>query len=95
MKQLADLIQVRTSSGRPVTVAGTTVTPQSRALTIRTPFGGFVWIRPTAILVERDGRVVRLAIPDRTRMMILAILGIALALTLVGLLGTSGRKELR
>jgi hypothetical protein len=55
--QRNDLFQVQTVSSQPVTVGRITVTAQSQALIVRLPSGGFVWNRPTAIVVERDGAV--------------------------------------
>ena len=71
--------QWRTTPDDSVTVRGITVTPVSRVLSVRLPFAEFVWNRPTAVVVERDGRVERIPILDVTR---IAQLGL-LALTVV------------
>jgi hypothetical protein len=42
-----------------VQVGSTRVTPQSRVIALRLPFGGFVWHRPTSVLVEREGEAAR------------------------------------
>jgi hypothetical protein len=34
---------------------------------LRFPFGGVVWNRPTAVIVERNGRTERVRIVDLTR----------------------------
>ena len=47
--KLEDVFQWQTISGDPTTVGDVTVTPQSQALTIRWPYGGAVWNRPTAV----------------------------------------------
>jgi hypothetical protein len=90
---LKDLFQVQTVSGRSVTVDSITVTPQSQALIVRLPMGGFVWNRPTAILVERDGTAKRLPVIDITRILQLWLLG--LVLSIVSLVKFSQRKERR
>jgi hypothetical protein len=92
---LKDLFQVQTVSGRSVTVDSITVTPQSQALIVRLPMGGFVWNRPTAILVERDGTAKRLPVIDITRILQLWLLGFSLGLSIVSLVKFSQRKERR
>lgn len=83
-----------TFSGDRVTIGGTTVTPQSQALTIRWPYGGFVWNRPVAVLVERDGRTERIPIVDVTHMAQIGLLALGLVFSLVTLvLSAQGRKE--
>jgi hypothetical protein len=93
--RLKDLFQVQTASGQPVTVDSITVTPQSQALIVRLPIGGFVWNRPTAILVERDGTAKRFPIVDITRILQLWLLGFSLVLSIVSLVKFSQRKERR
>lgn len=61
------LLSIETVAVDPVTANGVTVTPLARALTIRTRFGGLVWNRPVALVVERGGRVTRMRIVDVTR----------------------------
>jgi hypothetical protein len=67
------------ASAEPVTVAGVTVTPRARALVVRVPWGGFVWNRPTAVMVEQAGGVRRVPIVDVTRILQLGLLGLGLA----------------
>ena len=93
--RLKDLFQVQTVSGQPVTVDSTTVTPQSQALIVRLPIGGFVWNRPTAILVEQDKAEKRFPIVDITRILQLLLLGFSLMLSIVSLVKFSQRKERR
>jgi hypothetical protein len=61
------------------------VTPQSQALTVRWPRGGWVWNRPTAVLVERGGEE-RKSIPivDVTRAAQLGLYGLGLVFAIVG-----------
>jgi hypothetical protein len=69
--------------GQPVTVGGRTVTPQAQVLSLRLPFGGFVWNRPVAVVVEENGRSQRLPILDVTRMMMLAVAVVSTAVALL------------
>jgi hypothetical protein len=67
----SELIQWKAHCGEPIKRGNLTVTPQSQALTVRFPWrwsSGFVWNRPTAVLVERDGVTERIPIVDITRM---------------------------
>ena len=84
-------IELKTSTGRPISRGKVTITPQAQALTVRIPYGGFVWNRPVAVLVQRDGRSQRFPIFDVTRFAVVAMAGSGMALTLgavlVGILG--------
>lgn len=66
-------IQWKTQSGSPMHVGDATITPQSQTLSLITPFGGFVWNRPTAVLVEQNGRTTTHPIPDITRTTLIVI----------------------
>ena len=95
MARLKDItVQWQTISGSPVTVGGITVTPQSQALIVRWPFGGFVWNRPVAILVERGGprSVERIRVVDVTRIIQLGLLGFSLVLS-IAVFGKSVRRK--
>jgi hypothetical protein len=78
-------------------VGDVTVTPQSQALAVRWPFGGFVWNRPVAILVERGGprSVERMHVVDVTRMVQLGLLGFSLVFSIAILAKSVRRKEQR
>jgi glycerol kinase len=59
-----------------------TVTPESQALEVRWPGGGFVWNHPAAVIVERNGEIEYAPIRDETRAAQVA------ALTIAALAGT-------
>jgi hypothetical protein len=69
----------REASAEPVTVGDLTVTPRARVLAVRLPWGGFVWNRPAAVMVERAGTVRRVPVVDVTRILQLGLLGLGLA----------------
>lgn len=50
----------------PVTVGSTTVMPEGRVTRVRTPVGGFIHMRPTAVLVRLGGRTERIPIRNIT-----------------------------
>jgi hypothetical protein len=79
------MFQRRTLSGEPVVVGGMTVTPQSQAVALRWPGGGWVWNRPVAVLVEQDGVTRRIPIVDVTRLAQLAFLGVGLGVWILAL----------
>jgi hypothetical protein len=64
-------------AGKPVQVGDTTITPESQALEVRWPGGGFVWNHPAAVLIERGGETERAPIRDETRAAQVAALTIA------------------
>jgi hypothetical protein len=70
----------------PLEFGDSRVVPRARALTIEAPQAVFVWNRPTAVILSRDDRTQRIAIPDLTRLLQLGILGSAAAVCLASLL---------
>ena len=57
----------RIVDGAPLAHGDVRITPRARVLTLETPFGGLVWNRPSAVLVERNAEVTRIPIVDVTR----------------------------
>lgn len=94
MTGIKDRFQVQKGAGQPVTVGDITVTPQFQSLVVRLPIGGFVWNRPTAILVEQGGQAKRVPIRDATRTIQLWLLGFSLLFSIVSLITFFQRKEL-
>jgi len=60
-------LTIRTIEHPTVQTDGLRVIARSRVLTVRLPFGGFVWHCPSAVVVERGNRVGRHPIVDVTR----------------------------
>ena len=79
------LVQLSTVHDRPILAGALRLTAESRVLSVRLPFGGLVWQRPTSVLVEQPGRAVRrLPIVALTRVAQLALLlGTALCLIVI------------
>ncbi len=92
MRSVMDRLGAREASAEPVTVDDITVTPQSQALVVRLPRGGLVWNRPTAVLVEQDGRVRRIPIVDVTRILQVGLLGLAGLTASASVLGFRRRR---
>ena len=78
MTALKSTVQWQTEYGKTIDVGDLRVTPQSQALVVRWPNGGWVWNRPTAVLVEQDGQVERIPVMDVTRIIQIGLLGISL-----------------
>jgi hypothetical protein len=93
MTSFTDVIQWATVSGDPETIGDVTITPQSQALTIRWPLGGFVWNRPVAILVEREHGAERIPITDVTRMAQWSLLGLSIVFSTIAVLRSSRRRR--
>ncbi len=87
-----DVIRLETRSGAPLKVDGLTLTPQSQALVVSLPFGGFVWNRPVAVLVEQGERAERIPILDVTRIALLALIGLAAAAAAIFALSARSRR---
>jgi hypothetical protein len=84
---MGNTLEFRTISG-PTHVAGDIrVTPEARVVQVRLPFGAFVWNRPSAVVIERGGRVERRRVIDVTR-----LAQVALWLTVLAV-GLATRKE--
>lgn len=83
MTKFKEMFQWQTISGDEATIGDHTVVPQSQALTVRWPYGGFVWNRPVAVLVEGGEGTERIPIVDVTRMAQLGLLGLGLVFLLL------------
>ena len=83
MNQLNDFIQVQTAMGETVRVGDIEVTPESQAVMVRWPFGGMVWNRPAAVVVQRDDVKERIPIVDVTRVIQLGFWGLSAFFALV------------
>ncbi len=86
------MIQWELISGEPVKTGDVSVTPQARVLAMRWGPMGFVWSRPVAVLVERDGQVERRRIPDVTRLVQLGLFGLGLAFAAIAFLKRAGKE---
>lgn len=83
MAHLGDVIRLKTVQGTAVSTPHHTITPESRALVIRIPFGGLVWQWPTAVLVQQGEQTKRHAIVDVTRLATWSMLFFSLVFTLL------------
>ncbi len=93
--KLGDIVKWQTVSGAALTVGDVTVVPQSQALTLRWGrFGGLVWNRPAAILVERGGQTERIPIVDFTRAVQVSLLGFCLSFCMIVFVVSARRRRL-
>ena len=80
------LLQWERTAGEPLEIGDYTVTPESQALSVRFPFGGFVWNRPAAVLVDDGNGQQRIPIADVTRTAQMGLLVAAGLFLILGLL---------
>ena len=87
-------LQRQTISGDQIKIGDKVVTPQSQSITLRWPYGGLVWNRPAAVLVEQDNQTTRIPIVDITRILVWGFLGFGLFFTMVtALLSNQQRRK--
>lgn len=92
-ERFRDLVQWQKISGQARIVNDLTLTPQSRVLMVRFPWGVFVWQRPTAMMVEQNGQVKQFPIVDLTRTIQLGLGGLGVVIiTIVSFVRFSRRK---
>ena len=76
-------LQIAIQTGSPVEVGEYRLTPQSQSVSLRLPFGGFVYNRPVAVLVEKGENVERIPIVDVTRVVLMGLAGFSIIVALV------------
>lgn len=92
MANLTDFIQLKTVQGTAVYTPYHTLIPESQALIIKFPYGGFVWQRPTAVLVQKDEQIQRHPITDVTRLATWSVAAASVLLPLLLHLLTRSKK---
>ncbi len=97
MEKSKPSIHVETRCGEPLLAGDTEIIPQSQALTIRWPNGGYVWNRPVAIVIRRGDQEERLPIVDITLLARLALLALgavsSLSFLILSIQGRRSRSE--
>ncbi len=92
---LKDSVRYELVTGEPTTVDDTTITPETRVLSVRWPNGGWVWNRPVAVVVEQEGQIERLPIVDVTRVAQISLYGFSLFIALLTLIASLGLRRKR
>jgi hypothetical protein len=72
-----------TQTADPITIHNRTITMESQVLSLRFPFGGFVWQRPTAVHVTENNQTHTLPIVDPTRQALWVLAGISFVVSLL------------
>ncbi|MGD8398023.1 MAG: hypothetical protein PVG11_04145 [Anaerolineae bacterium] len=95
MTILGEVFQIETHTGEAVKAGDVEVIPESQALTLRWPGGGFVWNRPLAVRVKHGDQEERVPIVDITRVSQVALLTLIAVLSAVVLLRSiqNGRSQ--
>ncbi len=86
MEKRKPLFHIETRWGKPLVAGDREIIPQSQALTIRWPHGGYVWNRPVAVAVRRGDQEERLPIVDVTLLARLALFALGAVFSLIFLL---------
>ncbi len=86
--------RITNHTGSATQVGAFRITPQSQSISLHLPFGGFVYNRPLAVLVERDGTVDRVPIVDLTQVVLIALAGFSFFFAMV-LAGRSATRAAR
>ena len=76
------MLQIESARGERIVYDEISVTPISKALIVRLPFGGFVWNRPVSIEIEKDQNIERIPIIDVTLLAQLGIIAIGTVVTI-------------
>ncbi len=93
--KLGDFVKWQTVSGEAMTAGDVTVVPQSQALTLHWGrYGGLVWNRPAAILIERGDQSERIPIVDFTRVVQVGLLGFCLSFCMIVFVVSARRRRL-
>jgi len=83
MLNLKDRVQIQTVSGDAAVLGDVKLIPQSRSLTVHWPYGGMVWHRPLAMLVQRGEQEETIPIVDVTRIAQLGFWGLSVLFVLI------------
>ena len=86
-------LQIRSQGGSVLSAGSVKAVPYQRAVLYRGKNFGWVWNRPSHLLVETEGRIDRIPIPDLTRRFQALFLGAGLIFLLAGWIYSGKRKE--
>lgn len=87
--------QRQTISDNKSIIGNQVVTPQSQSITLRWPYGGLVWNRPTAVVVEQDDQTTRIPIMDITRILVWGFLGLGLFFAMMTVLSSNQQRRMK
>ena len=93
MARLQDYVQWKTETTEPTIIDKEVIRLESQSFSIQTPFGGYVWHRPTAVLVGQHGLTQRIPIQDITRNSLWTLTGIGFVTTSLIWLVSKLRRE--
>ena len=93
MEQQNKWFLIETVTGQSHAIGNYTATPLSQVIRVKYPFGGFVWQRPTAVAVQRDGQEEIIPIQDATRLGQIGAAAAAIGLATIIWLLTSKRTQ--
>ncbi len=77
------MINVEKQTAVPIQIDNKTIETESEVVSIKSPFGGVVWQRPTSVHVTENGQTHTLPIDDPTRTAVLGMLGVGVLVWLM------------
>lgn len=86
-------IKIREKGGNPLKLGNLEVVPYHRAVTVLGTRFGWVWNRPSHLVVDQAGELRRIPIPDRTRQIQFLLWTAGLVFLLAGLIMSRNQKE--
>jgi len=93
MKDNSKKFSLQTKSGETVIVGEISVTPQSQALAMRWPQGGWVWNRPLGLVVQRGEETEHIPVLDITLITQLGLYGLSALCVAIGLVLTIRKRR--
>jgi len=86
-------IELQTKSGEAVTAGEIRVIPQSQSLTVRWPQGGWVWNRPSRLVVQRGEETEHIPVLDITRISQVVLYSLSALCVVIGFVLAIRKKE--
>jgi hypothetical protein len=83
MEDSQKIFRWKTQITEPTIINQQTIQLESQFLLIRLPFGGYVWHRPTAVLIGQPGNPTRISIKDPTRTALIVLACITFLFNLI------------
>lgn len=85
MEYSSRFFQLNSHNEKEIECGNIRLTPQSQSLIIGRGPGKFVWNRPLAVIVEREGKLERIPVIDLTRIAQLGIFAIGVIGSIIGI----------
>ena len=95
MKENSRKFKLQTKSGLALKVGEVSVTPQSQALTVRWPKGGWVWNRPHKIIIQQGEEITNVPVADPTRIIQLVFYVFSVLFVVIGVILNNRKRRIK